>query len=69
MSEEDTLKENEILFEASKLFNFTGMSEPLNKIYLSPEDLPSLPLILALSTSLLVNNIDFDPRINCLIKR
>ncbi len=33
MSEEDALKENNLLFETSKLFNFIGMSEPLNKIY------------------------------------
>lgn len=69
MSEEDTLKENEILYEASKLFNFTGMSEPVNKIYLNPENLENLPLVFALATSILVTHIDFDPKINCLVKR
>ena len=55
MSEEDALKENEILYEASKLFNFIGMSEPINKIYLTTENIESLPLIFALATSILVD--------------
>ena len=69
MSEEDTLKENELIYEASKLFNFIGVSEPLNKIYMTPEHLESLPLIFSLLTSIILPGIDYDIRINCLVKK
>ena len=69
MSEEDTLKENELIYEASKLFNFIGVSDPPNKIYMTPEHLESLPLIFSLLTSIILPGIDYDIRINCLIRK
>jgi len=67
--EEDTLKENELIYEASKLFNFIGMSEPLNKIYMTHAHIESLPLIFSLLTSNIIPQIDYDTRINCLVKK
>ena len=51
---EETIKENTIIYEATKLFNFIGMSDPQNKIYQTPDHIDSLPLIFFLLTSNIV---------------
>lgn len=38
-------KENDLLFTTTKLFNFVGYSDPVNKIYLTTQPVEGLPLI------------------------
>ena len=47
-SEESLLKENEMIFNVSNMLNFTGLSEPLRKIYITSEPIDLLPLMIYL---------------------
>lgn len=47
---ENIEKENLLIFESSQLFNFIGLNDPQKKIYVTPEQVDCLPLLLYIMT-------------------
>lgn len=69
MSENDVGKENELIYQTSKLCTYIGMTDPFNKVYITPDYIEALPLVLFLITSNIIPFCDYDTRINTLIRK
>ncbi|CAD8147536.1 unnamed protein product [Paramecium pentaurelia] len=64
-----TQMENNLLFDLTKLFNYVGLSDPIRKIYALCEMPEHTPLILALVVLHQLPLMDFDQKLNCLVKK
>ncbi|KAL4459953.1 hypothetical protein ABPG74_003479 [Tetrahymena malaccensis] len=62
-------KQNELLFDTTKLFSYVGISDPIKKVYLTTEPIEGLSLMML---GLLLNNInqmDYCNQLKCLIAK
>lgn len=67
--EERIANENALLYQSLKLFNFVGLTDPLRKIYITTKTPENLPLVLTLLLMNELGAIDFDHKLNSLVKR
>jgi len=68
-SEEHKKKENEFLFWTSKLFAYNGISDPIKKIYITSNPIDTLPLIMFLMVNSIIMQLDYDTKLNTLVKK
>lgn len=69
MSDANIEAENSLLSMIGKYCNYLGMSEPLRKIYITVRPVNFLPLIMFVMVSLNIPNIDFDRKLQSLVKK